>query len=408
MKKGLRLQFIRLFGNILQSECLTVLLSGVNGKSLFMYVPEPLGFRIHRRDKTTFTMKHLGIVLVGAVLLLVALCSVAGAKEKVILDTDMVLLYDDGVAMMMLAKHPDIELLGVTIVPGNTWVSEGAAYALRQLEVLKRTDIPVALGIRYPLRAGRYETLEIERKMFGYSSSYIGCFSRAEPPSYLDVYRAEFGSDPTIKPVDKHAVDFLIDTIKAHPGEVTVMPIGPCTNLAIAIRMAPEIIPLIKRVVYMGGAFDTPGNTTPSAEFNWWFDPEAAKMAVRAPFAEQLIVGLDVCEKYRFNKKVFERITAVETPIAKMFKEKYGPGFEKNPDYTRLVWDTIAAAVVIEPALIVEEETRWVDVNSDYNLDYGRSLGYHKQGPAGTQKARILLAIDEKRFWNLMVDLLTK
>jgi inosine-uridine nucleoside N-ribohydrolase len=339
-----------------------------------------------------FTMKHLGIMLVGAALLLVAPGSVAEAKEKVILDSDMVVLYDDGVAMMMLAKHPDIELLGVTIVPGNTWVSEGTAYALRQLEVLKRTDVPVALGIRYPLRAGRYETLGVERKMFGYSSSYIGCFSRPEPPSYLDVYRAEFGSDPTIKPVDKHAVDFLIDTIKANPGEVTVMPIGPCTNLAIAIRIAPEIIPLIKRVVYMGGAFDTPGNTTPSAEFNWWFDPEAAKMTVRAPFANQLIVGLDVCKKYRFNKKIFERITAVDTLIAKMFKEKYGPRFEKNPGYTRLV----------------EEETRWVDVNSDYNLDYGRSLGYHKQGPAGTQKARILLAIDEERFWNLMVDLLTK
>ncbi len=355
-----------------------------------------------------FTIKRMGIVLVGVTLLLAALDSVAGAKKKVILDSDMVALYDDGVAMMMLANHPNIELLGVTIVPGNTWVSEGTAYALGQLEVLNRTDVPVALGIRYPLRAGRYESLELERKMFGYNSNYIGCFSRPEPASYLDVYRKEFGNDPRIKPVDKHAVDFLIDTIKANPGEVTVMPIGPCTNLAIAIRKAPEIIPLIKRVVYMGGAFDTPGNTTPSAEFNWWFDPEAAKMSVRARFADQLIVGLDVCEKYRLNKKVFERITAVKTPIAKMFKEKYGPRFKKDPDYTRLVWDTIAAAVVIDSALIVEEETRWVDVNSDYGLDYGRSLSYHKQGPAGTQKARILLAIDEERFWDLMVELLTK
>jgi len=354
-----------------------------------------------------FTIKHFCIVLVGVTLLLVVLSCIAGAEEKVILDSDMVVLYDDGVAMMMLANHPDIELLGVTIVPGNTWVSEGTAYALRQLEVLNRTDVPVALGIRYPLRAGRYETMEVEQQMFG-QSRYTGCFRRAEPASYLDVYRKEFGSDPTIKPVDKHAVDFLIDTIKANPGEITLMPIGPCTNLAIAIRMAPEIIPLIKRVVYMGGAFDTPGNTTPSAEFNWWFDPEAAKMSVRAPFAEQLIVGLDVCEKYRFNKKIFERITAVDTPITKMFKEKYGPSFKKDPGYTRLVWDTIAAAVVIDPALIVEEETRWVDVNSDYNLDYGRSIGYHKQGPAGTQKARILFNIDEEHFWNLMVDLLTK
>ncbi|MHC4558893.1 MAG: nucleoside hydrolase [Planctomycetota bacterium] len=354
------------------------------------------------------TMKHSHVVFVGVTLLFLALVSVVGAKEKVILDSDMVVLYDDGVAMMMLANHPNIELLGVTIVPGNTWLSEGTAYALRQLEVLNRTDVPVASGTRYPLRAARYETMGLERKMFGYSSSYIGCFGRAEPESYLDVYREKFGIAPTIKPVDKHAVTFLIDTIKANPGQVTVMPIGPCTNLAIAIRLAPEIIGLIKRVVYMGGAFDTPGNTTPSAEFNWWFDPEAAKMSVRAAFADQLIVGLDVCEKYHFNKKFFDRITAVETPIAKMFKEKYGPEFEKNPNYTRLVWDTIAAAVVIDPTIIVEEETRWVDVNSDYGLDYGRSLGYHEQGPAGTQKARILLTIDEERFWNLMVDLLTK
>jgi len=355
-----------------------------------------------------YTMKHFRVVLVVATLLLVVLVSVAGAKEKVILDTDMVVLYDDGVAMMMLTNHPDIELLGVTIVPGNTWLSEGTAYALRQLEVLNRTDIPVASGIRYPLRAGRSETMKIEREMFGYSSSYTGCFARIEPASYLDVYQREFGSRPAIKPVGKHAVNFLIDTIKANPGQVTVMPIGPCTNLAIAIRIAPEIVPLIKRVVYMGGAFDVPGNTTPAAEFNWWFDPEAAKMSVRAPFADQLIVGLDVCKKYRFNRKLYNRITAVDTPIAKMFNRKYGPEFEKDPNYTRLVWDTIVAAVVIDPSLIVEEETRWVDVNSDYGLDYGRSLGYHRQGPAGTQKARILLTIDEQRFWNLMVDLLTK
>jgi inosine-uridine nucleoside N-ribohydrolase len=193
------------------------------------------------------TMKRFHILLVGVALLLVALGSIAGAREKVILDADMVVLYDDGVAMMMLAKHSGIELLGVTIVPGNTWVSEGTAYALRQLEVLNRKDVPVASGIRYPLRAGRCETMEVERKMFGFSSSYTGCFRRTEPASFLDVYRTEFGGRPTIKPVDKHAVDLLIDNIKANPGEVTVMPIGPCTNLAIRHHQPNSIGGLIRR-----------------------------------------------------------------------------------------------------------------------------------------------------------------
>jgi len=173
----------------------------------------------------------------GGELVLAVLVGAGGAKEKVILDTDMVELFDDGVAMMMLAREPNIELLGVTIVPGNTWVSEGAAYGLRQLDVIGRTDVPVALGIRYPLRAGRYETLEVERRMFGFSSGYVGCFARAEPASHIDVYRGEYGVRPGIKPVAKRAVDFLIDTIKANPGEVTVMAIGPCTNLAVAIRI---------------------------------------------------------------------------------------------------------------------------------------------------------------------------
>ena len=186
------------------------------------------------------------------------------------------------------------------------------------------------------------------------------------------------------------------------------MAIGPLTNIALAIRLEPKIISLVKRIVYMGGAFDVPGNMTPAAEFNWWFDPEAAKMSVRAPFANQRIVGLDVCEKYHFNKKIFDRITAKDTHLSTFFKDKYGPGFKTNSDHTRLVWDTIAAAIVIDPTLITEEETRWIDVNTDYTVDYGRSLSYQKQGPVGTQIARILFSIDEERFWNLMVDLLTR
>ena len=333
----------------------------------------------------------------------------ATAQEKVILDSDMVTLFDDGVAMIMLANHPGIDLLGVTVVAGNTWVPEGVAYGIRQLELLNRTDIPVVAGARFPLRANRLETMEAERQLFGIGiSDYAGAFRRPEPASYTDVYSERFGSRPTMKPIEQHAVNFLIETIKANPHEVTILAVGPCTNLAIAIRLAPEIIPLIKSVIYMGGAFDVPGNTTPAAEFNWWFDPEAAKMTVRAPFADQLVVGLDVCEKYYFTEEIYKRIIATDTPITQMIKEEYSPRFAKDANYKSWVWDVIVAAVCIDPDLIVEEESRWIDVNADYNLDYGRSLGYQGQGPLGTQKARILFTIDEKRFWDLMINLLTQ
>lgn len=344
----------------------------------------------------------LGVVLM-------ALTSPGWTREKVILDTDMVELFDDGVAMMMLANSEKIDLLGVVTVSGNVWVAEATSYALRQLEIIERTDIPVYAGTRHPIRPGRYDTMKTERALFG-PLGWMGAFNRPEPASFLELApeQVPYGGYPNLKPHDLHGVQFLIDTITAHPGEITVVAIGPLTNIALAIRLEPNIVSLVKRIVYMGGAFDVPGNMTPSAEMNWWFDPEAAKMSVRAPFAEQLIVGLDVCEKYRFNRAIYDRITAEKTPLASFFKHKYGAGFEKNAGYSHFVWDTIAAAVVIDPTLITQEETRWVDVNAQYTLDYGRSLSYKRRGPVGTRQARILFSIDEERFWNLMVRLLAK
>jgi inosine-uridine nucleoside N-ribohydrolase len=331
------------------------------------------------------------------------------AKEKVILDTDMVELFDDGVAMLMLARSEEIDLRGIVTVSGNVWQAEATAYALRQLEIIDCSDIPVYAGSRYPLRPGRYETMTVEQELFG-QLGWMGAFNRPEPESYLDLDPdwIPYGGYPKLSPEEKHGVQFLIDEIKSNPGEVTIVAIGPLTNIALAIRLEPDITSLVKKIVYMGGAFDVPGNMTPAAEFNWWFDPEAAKISIRAPFTEQLIVGLDVCEKYHFNKKIFDRITAIDTPVTTFFKYKYDPMFKKKSDHTRLVWDTIAAAVVIDPSLIIKEEIRWVDVNAQYTLDYGRSLSYKTEGPVGTRKARILFSIDEERFWDQMVNLLTQ
>lgn len=331
----------------------------------------------------------------------------AQQKEKVLLDTDMVEMFDDGVALIMLANAPGIDLLGVTCVTGNSWVQEGVAYSLRHLEIEGR-DIPVVEGMRYPLRPQRHELFEMERAQFGMGhDAWLGSLGRPEPASWQDVYKAQYGREPLFKPLDMQAVNFIIDTIRAHPHEVTIAAIGPCTNLAATIRMAPDIVPLVKRVVYMGGAFFQPGNVTPAAEFNWWIDPEAAQIAVRAPFKEQIVFGLDVCEKVVFRKEHYDRFLASlgKSPQADILKKTFvGQTFAKDAGFTHFVWDVLVAAAIIDPGIITAEKTCAIDVNTQYGLSYGQSLAFPTFSASGCAKARIVTDIDQERFWNMVND----
>ena len=330
----------------------------------------------------------------------------AQTKEKVILDTDMVEIFDDGIAMMMLQLAPNVDLLGVTVVVGNSWEKEGTAYALRQLEAIKAAHVPVLRGLAYPMRPGRHAAMEQERVLYGIGHDvWAGSFSHAEPESWQAVYKELYGLDPTTLPKEQHAVDFIIEQVKKYPGEITIAAIGTCGNLAMAIMKAPEIIPLVKRVIYMGGSFFTQGNSTPTAEFNWWADPEAAKIAVRAPFKEQIVVGLDVCEKIRFYKSQYEKVRhIVQNPIITEMLNRnvlvslYG----NNPDYTHYIWDVIVAAIIIDPDLVTGSVVYPIDVCSDFGPAYGQAMAYRRQPPLGCQTARIIMDVNEARLWDMI------
>ena len=222
----------------------------------------------------------------------------AAAREKVILDADMVDLFDDGIAMMMLAESPKMDLKGVTIVIGNTWVETGTASAIRQLEGIGRTDIPVYMGVNETVRKDRFANMKEEKRIYGRGhDSHLGAAGYPQPKSWQAEYRKNYNDEPVMNPQKEHAADFIIDTIKKHPGEVTIVAIGSGANLAAALDKAPEIAPLAKRVVYMAGAFFCEGNVMPTSEFNVWIDPETAKKAYRAPWKEQIFLPLDVCSK---------------------------------------------------------------------------------------------------------------
>ncbi len=352
------------------------------------------------------------------VLALLAVPTRAAGQEKAIVDVDMGVLNDDAVALFMLLNSPNVEVLGVTIVPGNTWTEVGTAYTLRQLELIERTDVPVFMGVREPLMGSRQAWLEAEERLWG-RSEVLGAYARQRPESYLKLDRDPPIGYPTTRPSDEHAVDFIVRAVKAHPNQVSLFVLGPATNVALAVRKNPEIVPLIKGVYYMGGSVDVPGNSSPAAEFNWWFDPEAVRITLRTPFRQQIVVPTDVAEKTFYTKAIYDRIAgAPETPVTKLFKQIHGPRFEKDAAARWFVWDALTTAVFLQPALATRLDDRFLDVDVTYGPNYGRSIGYHQSRrrsldspddfPAGTQKVKVLMEIDEKAFWDLYVDLMTR
>ena len=352
-------------------------------------------------------MRRAWAGLLGAAVALAA-AGPAAAAEKVILDSDFNTIGDDGQALVMLAqamREGKVDLLGISTVTGNAWREQETADALRAVERLGIADrVGVYPGALHPLLHDR-DTLALEQQLFG--KGYAGAWQQKEPEGPGDLTAPPDGFAKSAKAQGKSGVDFIIDTVKANPREVTILAIGPLTDLALAFRTAPEIVPLVKRIVYMGGAFDVPGNVTPAAEFNWWFDPEAVRIVLREPI-EHVVVPLDVTDTAQFGKDVYDRISGADTPIAKLFAAEYADTFAKDPNAKAQLWDTLAAAWLLDPTLATDVQERAVDIDVQFGPDYGRSLGHAKNPPAGLQKARIVKRIDLDRFWKLYADLLTR
>lgn len=340
----------------------------------------------------------------------------AAGPEKVIYDTDFGTLNDDGMGLIMLAQlqaEGRIDLLGVTVVSGNQWVEQEVADALRAVERLGIAgDVPVLAGAVFPL-VHDYRGLAAEQALFG--RGYSGAWTRPQPQSEADLTAPPDGFAQNTTTGEQHAVDFIIDQVKANPGEVTILAIGPATNLALAIRTAPEIVGDIKRIIWMGGAFDAMGNVTPAAEFNWWFDPEAARIVLREPIP-QVIVPLDVTNKVAMELDEFRAITEIENPTAvtELWKTVYGERFA-GPNPRRDIWDTIAVGYLADPDIVTDMRRFYVDVDTNFGPNYGRAMGYRPSSSdpdtapiAGLQAADVIYEIDEDRFWADFTDLMTR
>ncbi|EDQ6557149.1 nucleoside hydrolase [Salmonella enterica subsp. enterica] len=367
----------------------------------------------------------------------------ASSSNKLIIDTDFTTIGDDGQALIMAAqlhKQGIIKLLGVTVLTGNVWLKQASSDALRAVERMGiEVDVGVYAGANLPL-VNDPRRFKNELAMFGTNEDYQFSFY-FQPPADKDIIPPidGFATHSTMR--EESAIDFIINTVKANPHEVSILAIGPATNIAMAIHKAPDIIPLIKRIVYMAGAVEVPGNATIAAETNVWIDPEAMHNVFRQPI-DQTIVPLDVTNTIQIDKRVYDQISSGDGIVARLFRASVSQEYFNNNQGGKLnVYDTLALAFVIDETLATDIGVYYMDIDINLDHDYGHMLAYvcndtkktcnrlpknesasfparinpvsarllEKELPDGLlQKIKVIRKFDSKRFFDLYVDLLTR
>jgi inosine-uridine nucleoside N-ribohydrolase len=329
----------------------------------------------------------------------------AAGRDTVIFDTDSGLFGDDGAALVMLLRSPtQVAVQAVTVVSGNVWAPQGAEYMLQILGLARHPQIPVLVGAAGPLVNSSAMAKEAERR-WG-AINYMGAFAM-DPNSVVPPPGMKLSSR---KP-RRDAVSYLISEIERRPNEITILAAGPMTNIALALRMRPDIETKIKRIVFMGGNVGVPGNATQAAEFNFWFDPDAARIVLRSRIPKKVMFGLDICNQAPIHKAEFDQVAAARTPIAALYREDLGnryPGFYKNPNGTAYLWDSLAAAYLIDPDFVTRYETRYLDVRTDWGPVYGSTVPLDRRVAPDATPVTAMLGLDFRRVFSLYRERLTR
>src|ERR1039458_5091830 len=336
-----------------------------------------------------------GSIAVATVILLTCLVSQSQDKRKVIIDQDAAgPAGTDQQAILLLIQSPQTEVLGITVVTGDAWLTEEVAHTLRMLELIGRTDISVLRGAEYPLVRTKEETEQWEQR-YG-SVAWLGAWT----PS---VYHAPRGlgampeGKPTTKAADEDAAHFLLRMVRRYPHEITIYEGGPMMNLALAISIDPEFAGLAKELVFMGASL-SPQTTdpefinSPRREFNIWFDPEAAHIALRAPWKKIVCTTVDISVKTRLTSELINQIKASDTPAARYV----GTYARLHGEYNYL-WDELAAVAWLDPSLITQKETRFMDINLDQGAGYGDTLTWSDQDKPKIEIRPVEIQVDVDR-----------
>lgn len=308
------------------------------------------------------------------------------APKKIILDCDPG--HDDAVAIILAAGNPAIDLLGITTIGGNQTLPKVTHNALTVLTVLGQTSVPVYAGCTRPL----VQPVEVAPDIHGDSGMEIHGYQLPEPA--IDVVP------------DVHAVDYIIDTVMNNePGTITLVPTGPLTNIALAVRKEPRIAERVKEVVLMGGGYHE-GNWSAVAEFNIKVDPEAAHIVFNESWPLTM-VGLDLTHQALATAEVEKRLVDLDSDIANFvvglfgfFRQSYqdAQGFEDPP-----VHDPCTVAYLIDPTVMTTRKVP-LDVELRGALTVGMTVADFRSPAPEDCNTQVAVKLDREKFWDLVID----
>ncbi|ANT51304.1 nucleoside hydrolase [Mesorhizobium amorphae] len=317
--------------------------------------------------------------------------------EKIILDCDPG--HDDAIAILLAAGNPKIDLLGITTVSGNHNVENTTRNAL---------SVCTAYGIKVPVAKGSPGPLIIDQVLAVEIHGDTGLDGPVLPPASFELDK-------------RHAVDFIIDTVMAHePKTITLVPVGPYTNIALAVRKEPRIVSQVKRVVAMGGSF-TRGNITPAAEFNIYADPEAADVVFRAAW-DVTMVGLDLTHQAQATPDLQDRVRAVGGPIARFILDIWAFIATTHGGLLQIAYpavhDACCVAAMIDGSVFITEKAdirveiagRWTKGMTVCNFEKMGGMR-HFGGTASEQtdfRHTVAMKLDHAKFCDLVVDALER
>ena len=303
--------------------------------------------------------------------------------KRIIFDTDPGI--DDACAILLAFASPELSVEGLSIVHGNCSLEQATTNALSILELANASHVPVTRGCELPL---------VQPSLLAPETHGDTGLGYAKLPA------------PRAKPIGKHGVDFLIEQILAAPGEITLVAIGPLTNIALAIRQEPRIAEALKEIVIMGGAIRYEGNTTALAEFNTYVDPHAAHIVYHAGIPTTL-VPLDVTYQCILTPGDVRRLQAIDSPVTKVVADATRFYMEFHDEFQKIegcvINDPLALALTFAPELCTYQELP-VDVDLSGGISMGKTVADFYNYTKKPSNMKVALGVRAREFIDLFVE----